>query len=103
MQKKTITKTGMSYMNSPTTELYGALNLWVMRNLFAKYTVDIHRGDRSKFSLYFSCAYQLQYYHWFKFFSKNHVYPYFINHISKHVTILIISCVSHENHIYFCN
>ena len=49
MQKKTITKTGISYLNSPTTDF---LNLWVTRNLYlpviAKYTVDIHRGDRSE-------------------------------------------------------
>ena len=59
MQKKTITKTGMSYINSPTTDLYGTLNLWVTQNLYlpviAKYTVDIHRGDRSELLLYFSC------------------------------------------------
>ena len=61
MQKKTITKTGMSYMNSPTTDSYGTLNLWVTRNLYlpviAKYTVDIHHGDRSELLLYFSCEF----------------------------------------------
>ena len=61
IRKKTISKTGMSYLNSPTTELYGTLNLWVTRYLYlpviAKYTVDIHRGDRSELSLYFSCVY----------------------------------------------
>ena len=51
IRKKTISKTGIWYLNSPTTELYGALNLWVTRCLYlpviAIYTVDIHRGDRS--------------------------------------------------------
>ena len=60
IRKKTISKTGISYLNSPTTELYGALNLWVTRYLYlpviAKYTVDIHRGDRSELLLYFSCG-----------------------------------------------
>ena len=107
MQKKTITKTGISYLNSPTTDSYGTLNLWVTRNLYlpviAKYTVDIHRGDRSELLLYFSCENSISFfvsYNWH--LSDHHAYThiFYFCWSQLHIVIIVLARLPRGSYLY---